>query len=341
MFVKTVNHLEQTTKSEMGDGVALSLLSFVKKERRRNAFCRYAMKDIRFALEDYLHFLKIERQLSVNTISSYKRDLTDYISRMESEGLQSISQIDRNSILNHLHRLKEEGKSSRTIARNISSIRSFHQFMLREKVSTEDPTVHLEMPKLEQKLPLVLSVSEVDKLIAMPEGLKPQGKRDIALLEVLYGTGMRVSELIGLNMDDVHISMGFVRVFGKGGKERIIPLGGGAMKACTTYLKDARPKFVAKEKGADAFFVNMRGKRLTRQGCWKILKGYATKAGIHKELTPHILRHSFATHLIENGADIRAVQEMLGHADISTTQIYTHVSKSRLKDVYVKFHPRA
>ena len=299
------------------------------------------MKDARFALEDYLHFLKIERQLSQNTIFSYKRDLDNYIDAMEKNGLQTISQIDRSAILNHLHRMKEEGKSSRTIARHISSIRSFHQFMLREKVSTEDPTVHLEMPKLEQKLPEVLSVSEVDKLISIPEEGKPQGKRDIALLELLYGTGMRVSELIGLNMDDVHISMGFVRVFGKGGKERIIPLGGGAVKACSAYIKDARPTFVANKTSTDAFFVNMRGTRLTRQGCWKILKGYAVKAGIHKEMTPHILRHSFATHLIENGADIRAVQEMLGHADISTTQIYTHVSKSRLKDVYVKFHPRA
>lgn len=328
-------------KSEMGDGEALSLLSFVKKERRRYAFRQFTMKDARFALEDYLHFLKIERQLSQNTIFSYKRDLNNYIDAMEKNGLQTISQIDRSAILNHLHHMKEEGKSSRTIARHISSIRSFHQFMLREKVSTEDPTVHLEMPKLEQKLPEVLSVSEVDKLISIPEEGKPQGKRDIALLELLYGTGMRVSELIGLNMDDVHISMGFVRVFGKGGKERIIPLGGGAVKACSAYIRDARPTFVANKTGSDAFFVNMRGSRLTRQGCWKILKGYAVKAGIHKELTPHILRHSFATHLIENGADIRAVQEMLGHADISTTQIYTHVSKSRLKDVYVKFHPRA
>lgn len=299
------------------------------------------MKDAKFALEDYLHFLRVERQLSQNTIASYKRDLVEYIDSMEKNSVESIEQIDRPTILKHLHHMKEEGKSSRTIARHISSIRSFHQFLLREKVAIEDPTVHLDMPKLDQKLPQVLSITEVDKLISMPEKDNLQGKRDIALLELLYGTGMRVSELIGLNVDDVHVSMGFVRVFGKGGKERIIPLGGGAMKACTLYLNDARPVFIAKTKGTDAFFVNMRGMRLTRQGCWKILKGYASKAGIQKELTPHILRHSFATHLIENGADIRAVQEMLGHADISTTQIYTHVSKSRLKDVYVKFHPRA
>lgn len=299
------------------------------------------MKDGRFALEDYIHFLKVERQLSKNTISSYKRDLVDYIVSMEKIGIESVDEIDRSVILQHLHKLKEEGKSSRTIARHISSVRSFHQFLLREKITTQDPTVHLEMPKIDQKLPSVLSVAEVDKLISMPESGKLQGKRDIALLELLYGTGMRVSELIGLNMDDVHLSMGFVRVFGKGGKERIVPLGGGAINACTSYIREARPDFISKTKGTDAFLVNMRGGRLTRQGCWKIIKGYAVKAGIQKELTPHILRHSFATHLIENGADIRAVQEMLGHSDISTTQIYTHVSKARLKDVYVKYHPRA
>ncbi|WP_432359141.1 site-specific tyrosine recombinase XerD [Sporosarcina sp. UB5] len=299
------------------------------------------MKDAKFALEDYIHFLKVERQLSQNTVTSYKRDLSDYLDQLEKAGVGSIDDIDRSAILQYLHSLKELGKSSRTVARHISSIRSFHQFLLREKVTTQDPTVHLEMPKLEQKLPSVLSVTEVDKLISMPESSKPQGKRDIAMLELLYGTGMRVSELIGLNVDDIHISMGFVRVFGKGGKERIVPLGGGAMNACTAYIREARPTFIAKTKGSDALFVNMRGSRLTRQGCWKIIKGYAMEAGIQKELTPHILRHSFATHLIENGADIRAVQEMLGHADISTTQIYTHVSKARLKDVYVKFHPRA
>lgn len=299
------------------------------------------MKDSNFALEDYIHFLKVERQLSQNTVTSYRRDLSDYLLRLEKAGFGSIDAIDRSAILTYLQSLKEQGKSTRTISRHISSIRSFHQFLLREKVASQDPTVHLEMPKLEQKLPSVLSVAEVDKLISMPESSKPQGKRDIALLELLYGTGMRVSELIGLNVDDVHISMGFVRVFGKGGKERIVPLGGGAIKACTYYIREARPTFIANTKGTDALFVNMRGSRLTRQGCWKIIKGYALKAGIQKELTPHILRHSFATHLIENGADIRAVQEMLGHADISTTQIYTHVSKSRLKDVYGKFHPRA
>ena len=299
------------------------------------------MKDARFGLEDYMHFLKVERQLSDNTITSYRRDLHEYITYLEKTGYASIDGIDRSVILNHLQRLKDSGKSSRTVSRHISSIRSFHQFLLREKVATQDPTVHLELPKLEQKLPRVLSVDEVDTLISIPDCSKPQGVRDQALLEILYGTGMRVSELIGLNLEDIHISMGFVRVFGKGGKERIIPLGGGAITACKRYIEEVRPLFTAKQKGVEALFVNMRGTRLTRQGCWKLLKAHALQAGIQKELTPHILRHSFATHLIENGADLRAVQEMLGHSDISTTQIYTHVSRSRLKEVYVKFHPRA
>ena len=288
-----------------------------------------------------MHFLKVERQLSVNTIVSYKRDLDEYMGYMEQAGYESIDDVDRPAILSHLREMKEGGKSARTISRHISSIRSFHQFLLREKVTTQDPTVHLELPKLEQKLPRVLSMEEVDKLIESPDCSKPQGVRDTALLEILYGTGMRVSELIGLNMDDIHLSMGFIRVFGKGGKERIIPLGGRSITACTRYIEEARPIFIEKQKGTEALFVNMRGTRLTRQGCWKLLNGHALKAGIQKELTPHILRHTFATHLIENGADLRAVQEMLGHADISTTQIYTHVSRSRLKEVYVKFHPRA
>jgi integrase/recombinase XerD len=299
------------------------------------------MKNIYFALEDYMHFLQVERQLSGNTLVSYKRDLDEYLDYVGKAGIETIDDVDRAAIVTHLHRLQENGKSARSVSRHISSIRSFHQFLLRENVTKQDPTVHLELPKLEQKLPRVLSMDEVGKLIDSPDRSKPQGVRDNALLEILYGTGMRVSELIGLDLDDIHLSMGFVRVFGKGGKERIIPLGGKAISACRTYIENARPVFTMKQKNTDALFVNMRGSRLTRQGCWKLLKGHALKAGIQKELTPHILRHSFATHLIENGADLRAVQEMLGHADISTTQIYTHVSRSRLKEVYVKFHPRA
>ena len=300
------------------------------------------MEDIRMALADYLHFLQVERQLAANTITSYERDLTEYLDFLAKSEVRHADAITRREILIYLQKMKDLGKSTRTISRYISSIRSFHQFLLREKVATGDPTVHLELPKIEQKLPNVLSMHEVEQLIEAPDRKKLQGKRDYALLEILYGTGMRVSELLDLNLSDIHLTMGFVRVFGKGGKERIIPLGGKAIEACTVYIEEARPKFIQKiMTPVDALFVNMRGGRLTRQGCWKIIKKYALEANLTKELTPHILRHSFATHLIENGADLRAVQEMLGHSDISTTQIYTHVSRSRLKEVYTKFHPRA
>lgn len=293
-------------------------------------------------LNDYIHFIRVERQLSDNTLSSYKRDLVEYINNIaEVQKLSSYDEVTRHHILLHLENLKMNGKTARTVSRHISSIRSFHQFLLREKVSTTDPTVHLELPVIEQKLPTVMSVEEIERLISVPNTSKPQGVRDIAILELLYGAGMRISELIDLNLDDVHLTMGFVRIFGKGGKERIVPLGRSALQACSNYLNGARQKLLGENVKTDAFIINQRGKRLTRQGVWKLLKQHAEKANIQQELTPHVLRHSFATHLIENGADLRAVQELLGHSDISTTQIYTHISKKRLSEVYKQFHPRA
>ena len=202
-------------------------------------------------------------------------------------------------------------------------------------------TIHLEIPQMDQKLPNFLSVEELNNLLSSIDVSKPQGKRDLAMFELMYASGMRISECLNLNLEDLHLTMGFVRCFGKGGKERIIPLGGAAIKACQNYIEEARPKLLKATEKTDAIFINQRGKRLTRQGIWKLLKMHAMNAGITKEITPHVLRHTFATHLIENGADLRAVQEMLGHADISTTQIYTHVSKTRLKEVYRQFHPRA
>nr|WP_312755964.1 site-specific tyrosine recombinase XerD [Rummeliibacillus suwonensis] len=294
------------------------------------------------AIEEYIHFLRVERQLSENTLQSYERDIKDYTQNIfETQQLETFDQVERFHILQHLQALKNKGISARTISRHISSIRSFHQFLLREKRCNNDPTVHIDMPKIEQKLPKILSIEEIDRLIATPNISKPQGVRDRAMLELLYATGMRVGECISLNLEDIHLTMGFVRVFGKGGKERIIPLGSSAIEACTNYLNTARFQLENPKLRTEALFINQRGKRLTRQGCWKLMKGYAQKAGIEKELTPHILRHSFATHLIENGADLRAVQEMLGHADIATTQIYTHISKTRLSEVYKQFHPRA
>ncbi|MGD6781375.1 site-specific tyrosine recombinase XerD [Sutcliffiella horikoshii] len=292
-------------------------------------------------LKDFIHFLVVEKGLASNTVVSYERDLKSYLLYLSKvEEITSLDAVSRSTIIQFLKFLTENGKSSKTIARHIASIRSFHQFLLREKVTTQDPTVHIDRPKQEQKLPQVMSVEEVQALLDSPDTSKVFGMRDKAMLELLYATGMRVSELISMNLSDVHLTMGFVRCIGKGNKERIIPLGTMAQNAITNYIEESRSQLL-KKKTTDALFVNLYGNRLTRQGFWKILKKLTKEAGIEKELTPHTLRHSFATHLLENGADLRAVQEMLGHADISTTQIYTHVTKTRMKDVYSMFHPRA
>lgn len=283
----------------------------------------------------------VEKGLARNTIVSYERDLKSYVQYIQKvEQVTTLQEVTRLHILNFLHHLKENGKSAKTMARHIASVRSFHQFLLRERVVEHDPTVHIETPQAERKLPKVLSIDEVEALLQTPKAVNEFGIRDKAMLELLYATGLRVSELINLNVSDVHLTMGFVRCVGKGNKERIIPLGRLATEAIGHYIERGRYELLGK-KTVDALFLNHHGNRLSRQGFWKILKKLAKEANIQKELTPHTLRHSFATHLLENGADLRAVQEMLGHADISTTQIYTHVSKTRLKDVYKQFHPRA
>ncbi|RDU35036.1 site-specific tyrosine recombinase XerD [Neobacillus piezotolerans] len=293
-------------------------------------------------LKDFIHFLLVEKGLSENTMISYERDLKHYLRHLKTiQSITEIEDVQRAHILQFIGELKNEGKSSKTIARHIASIRSFHQFLLRDRAASHDPTVHIETPKLERNLPKVLSMEDVETLLEAPKGTGHFGLRDKAMLEILYATGIRVSELIGLNLDDLHLNMGFLRCIGKGNKERIIPVGRTATEALERYLETGRPKFPRQKPREDALFLNHQGKRLTRQGFWKILKKLASDAGIEKDLTPHTLRHSFATHLLENGADLRAVQEMLGHSDISTTQIYTHVTKVRLRDVYSKFHPRA
>lgn len=293
-------------------------------------------------LQDFVHFLVVEKGLAQNTIVSYKRDLNSYLQYIKKvEMINDLNDVTRVQIIQFLAFLKDEGRSSKTLARHVASIRAFHQFLLREKVVDQDPTVHIESPKMEQNLPKVLSLAEVETLLDFPKKDTHFGLRDKAMLELLYATGIRVSELISLNSGNVHLTMGFVRCIGKGNKERIIPIGETAMKALDDYLQNGRPQFVSKKHRDEALFLNHHGRRLSRQGFWKILKKITKEAGIEKNLTPHTLRHSFATHLLENGADLRAVQEMLGHADISTTQIYTHVTKTRLKDVYSKFHPRA
>lgn len=293
-------------------------------------------------LHDFIHFMTVEKGLSKNTIISYERDLKHYLQHLQHrEQLQSLNEVSRVHIVQFLGHLSGEGKSAKTLARHIASVRAFHQFLLREKAADQDPSVHIETPRIEQKLPRILSFSEVEKLLEAPDTAIPIGLRDRAMLEVLYATGIRVTELINLDLDNVHLTMGFIRCVGKGNKERIIPIGKFATEIIEKYLQDSRPKLRSPKYKTEALFLNHHGNRLTRQGFWLIMKKLASEAKIQKELTPHTLRHSFATHLLENGADLRAVQEMLGHADISTTQIYTHVTKTRLKDVYTKFHPRA
>jgi integrase/recombinase XerD len=293
-------------------------------------------------LKDFMHYLIVEKGLAKNTIVSYERDLKSYLHYIKTiESLQSLNDVQRVHIVHFLSFLKEQGKSSKTLARHIASVRAFHQFLLRDKATEQDPSVLIDTPKQQRLLPKVLSLREVEVLLDSPSPKDHYGIRDKAMLELLYATGIRVSELIGLNLDDIQLTMGFVRCMGSGNKERIIPIGRAAIEAIQNYLEHGRAHFVTTKHHDDALFLNHQGHRLTRQGCWKIIKKLAKEAGIDKQLTPHTLRHSFATHLLENGADLKAVQEMLGHADISTTQIYTNVTKSRIKDVYSKFHPRA
>ena len=297
------------------------------------------MKD---QIKDFIHYLIVERGLSNNTIISYERDLKSYKKHLnEVQKIQSFNDVSRLHIIQFLKFLKDSGKSSKTIARHTASIRNFHQFLLREKQADQDPSVLIESPQLERSLPKILSLQEVEQLLETPKVTTPFGLRDKAMLELLYATGIRVSEMIHLNLTDAHLTMGFIRCYGKGNKERIVPIGRAATDAILNYVENGRSKLMNKKEPTEALFINHHGKRITRQGFWKNLKKIALEANIKNELTPHTLRHSFATHLLENGADLRAVQEMLGHADISTTQIYTHVTKTRLKDVYNQFHPRA
>mgnify|MGYP001340675267 FL=1 len=291
------------------------------------------------SLQSFIHYLTVEKGLSPNTLASYERDLKNFLRFVQRQKRHYLD-IKREDIVSFLLTLRQEGRADTTISRHLASIRSFYQHLLKDGKIGHDPSVHIETPKISKKLPKVLTMSEVERLLQRPQPKNPFGQRDLAMLEVLYATGIRVSELVSLTLDDVHLQMGFLKCSGKGSKGRIIPVGKKAITALDQYLRQGRVK-LDKSKRVRALFLNHHGRPLTRQGFWKIIKKYAKEAQIEKEITPHTLRHSFATHLLENGADLRAVQEMLGHADISTTQIYTHVNKIRLRDVYSKAHPRA
>lgn len=290
-------------------------------------------------IDSFLDYISVERGLSGNTISSYQRDLVIYLNFLKSISCDALSKVKREDITNFMFFQKDKGLAANSISRRLAAIRMFHRFLVRERIVLHDPTSLLDSPKLLKKIPETLSLGEVEALLQQPNTRDMQGIRDKAILEALYATGMRVSEAANLRLDNVNFEVGFLRCVGKGNKERIIPLGKKAIASLKKYLETARAKVLA-DKESDYLFLNRFGKRISRQSLWKIIKKYARQARIKKSIKPHILRHSFATHLLERGADLRSVQEMLGHTNISTTQIYTHVNKDRLKTIHRMFHPR-
>lgn len=293
-------------------------------------------------LDRFLQHILLDKGLSQNTLNAYRNDLVRYFQFIESKGIKELVNIQPEHIRSLISALTRLEMADASLARNLSSIRMFHRFLIGENMATKDPTTHIELPKRRRHLPTVLDVQEVETLLKQPDLTKPVGIRDRALLEFMYASGVRVSEVLTLSLSDYMESDGFARVFGKGAKERLVPVGDMAVQAIQTYRQIVRPTLAKKGKGAggDMIFLSMWGKPLTRVAVWKILKAYVLSAGIKKNVSPHTLRHSFATHLLEGGADLRAVQELLGHADITTTQIYTHLDREYLKEVIHTFHPR-
>ena len=291
-------------------------------------------------LDSFLSYLVVEKGLSENTLESYGRDLKKFLLFIKSRGITSAREIKYGDILDFMTHSREEGLNATTIVRSMVSVKQFFKYLLSEKVLSEDPTAHIKTPKMKKAIPGVISLDDVESILGAPDESTPEGLRDAAMLEILYATGIRVSELIGLKLNDVNFELGFVVVYGKGSKERVVPIGDKAREKLLSYLRDSRPALL-KGREAKSLFVTRRGAGMTRQGFWKIIKAQALKAGVTKKISPHTLRHSFATHLLERGADLRTIQVMLGHSDISTTQIYTHVESERLKEIHKKYHPRS
>lgn len=289
-------------------------------------------------LARFLDFLYLEKNLSLNTVKSYRADLKLFFAYVESKGSRSISNVDQNLIIDYFSFARKTGLSHRTISRYLSSIRSFYKFLIDENVVQKDPAINLISPKKGVNFPEYLTLEEVDLLLSMPKENTVLGLRDRAIIELMYSCGLRVSEVVDLKIGSVDFNRGCILVFGKGKKERIVPFGERAKKLLIRYTEWARVMLL-KGRISESLFLNFRGEPLSRKGMWKIIKGYARETGIKKNIKPHILRHSFGTHLIQNGADLRAVQELLGHADISTTQIYTHLDKGTLIDVHRRHHP--
>ena len=290
-------------------------------------------------VQEFVDFLEKDKRLSLNTLQSYRRDIEQYFSYLHEINLHNIANTNKTTVITYLLYLQKKGRATSTISRNLASIRSFYQYISKCKLIDHDPTAELESPKVEKKLPQILSPEEVELLLEQPQCVDLKGYRDKAMLELLYATGIRVSELIQLDIEDLNIDMAYIRCC-KGTRERMIPIGSMAINALKEYLSKSRPLLVQNED-EKALFVNINGSRLTRQGFWKIIKQYKNQAKISKDITPHTLRHSFAAHLLENGADLRSIQEMLGHSDISSTQVYAQIAKNRIKEIYKKTHPRA
>jgi len=289
-------------------------------------------------LRSFLVHLQAEKGLASNTVQAYERDMTKLLEYLD-KGKIPLAKADEEALIKFIHQQSREGLSARSLARLISALRAFFRFLVLDGQVKKNPTVNLTSPKSWLALPKFLTVPEVDRLLEQPDLKKPQGVRDKAMLEVLYSSGLRVSELVGLRCVDLNLKEGFLLCRGKGGKERIVPLGRPAADAVERYRNEARPKLA--KRNTETLFLTRRGGAFTRQGFWKLLKGYGRRAELGGKIHPHVLRHSFATHLLERGADLRSVQLMLGHSQITTTQIYTHVSRERLRRVYDQFHPRA
>jgi integrase/recombinase XerD len=298
--------------------------------------------DISPTIAAFLTHVRVERGLSANTVTAYRRDLVKFDDFAKKRKL-TLESVSRDNLVEFLASLYRQKLESRTVARHLVTLRNFFRFAQLQELISTDPSLNLESPKIRRSLPGYLRLEEIERLLAQPDDKTPLGLRDHAMLDVLYSTGLRVSELVSLRVMDLDTAVGCIRCIGKGDKERIVPIGKKALALVERYLRDARPKLIGKGKQALAttLFINRRGAPLSRVGVWKILSAYGRKAGLRASLTPHMLRHSFATHLLERGADLRSVQLMLGHSDISTTQIYTHVVEERLKQIYKAHHPRA
>jgi len=290
-------------------------------------------------IDDFINYLAVERRLADNTLLAYRGDLIKYFQYLERKEIKEIGSVERKQITDFMYYQKQQELSVTSICRELAAIKMFHRFLVVERIVRQDASHLIDTPKVWKKIPDVLTCKEVEALIESSKGRKPQAIRDHAILELFYASGMRVSELVNLNLDSINFDIGYVRCLGKGRKERIIPIGKKARDSVKKYCEGARKNFL-KDQPNSTLFLNRFGRKISRQTIWKLIKQYAQKAGIVKEIKPHTLRHSFATHLLEHGADLRSVQEMLGHADIATTQIYTHVDKERLRSIHKQFHPR-